>query len=295
VAGATIQFDVTGANTASGTGVTNTSGQATFTYVGDNLGDDTITAYYNADNSPDGSCEAVASATKRWVIGPPATLDLAPPTAENVVDSQHCVTATVRDAASNPTPGITVRFSVTGSVTALGSQVTNASGQATFCYTGPALSGSDVIIAYADTNTNNTQDAGEPSGRALKTWVLPTSTARCKVTYGGRIAADNGDKATFGGNAQAPAKGQEEYQDHGPAAAMDVHSINVQAVTCSADGTSASIFGQATIDGAGTYDYRIDLKDLGEPGSSDAYRIRLSNGYDSGEQTLGGGNVQIHA
>jgi hypothetical protein len=44
---------------------------------------------------------------------------------------------------------------------------------------------------------------------------------------------------------------------------MNVHSLNVQAVTRSADGTSTSIFGQATIDGAGTYDYRIDLKDPG--------------------------------
>ena len=72
VSGATIQFEVTGANTASGTGVTNASGQATFTYTGVNTGDDTITACYNADNSADGSCEAVADARKRWVIGPPA-------------------------------------------------------------------------------------------------------------------------------------------------------------------------------------------------------------------------------
>ena len=75
---------------------------------------------------------------------------------------------------------------------------------------------------------------------------------------------------------------------------MNVHSISVQAVSCSADGKSASIFGTATIDGAGTYNYRIDLEDLGEPGSTDTYRIRLSNGYDSGKQTLEGGNVQIH-
>jgi hypothetical protein len=26
----------------------------------------------------------------------------------------------------------------------------------------------------------------------------------------------------------------------------------------------------------------------------DTYRIQLSNGYDSGEQVLDGGNVQIH-
>ena len=75
---------------------------------------------------------------------------------------------------------------------------------------------------------------------------------------------------------------------------MNVHSLNVQAVTCSTDGTQASIFGKATIDGSGSFDYRIDVEDLGEPGTNDTYRIRLSNGYDSGEQVLEGGNVQVH-
>jgi len=133
------------------------------------------------------------------------------------------------------------------------------------------------------------------SATAAKTWVLPESGAGCKVTYGGRITTADGDKATFGGNAKgAGPSGQEEYQDHGPAVVMNVHSIDVQAVVCSADGTSASIFGTATIDGSGSVDYRIDVTDRGEPGSSDTYQIRLSNGYDSGLQTLSGGNVQIH-
>jgi hypothetical protein len=294
VSGATIDFEVTGANPTTGTGVTDVNGEATFTYTGANLGSDTISACYNADDSADGSCEAVASATKEWVIGPPASLELTPATAENPVDTEHCVTAAVEDAADNPTPGITVRFSVTGSVTTSGSETTDAAGEAEFCYTGPALPGADAISAYADTDGDSTQDVGEPSDTAAKTWVLPASTPGCKVTYGGRITADNGDKATFGGNAQAPTKGQEEYQDHGPAADMNVHSLNVQAVTCSSDGTQASIFGEATIDGSGTFDYRIDVEDLGEPGSNDTYRIRLSNGYDSGEQTLESGNVQIH-
>lgn len=226
--------------------------------------------------------------------GPPAVLVLSPKTDVNTVDSQHCVTATVTDAFGNPTPGITVRFSVTGSVNTSGSATTDANGQATFCYMGPALPGADLITAYADTDNDNTQDAGEPSDTATKTWVLPVSTEGCKVTYGGHITPANGDPASFGGNAKVPPKGQENYRDHGPAAEMHVHSINVQAVTCSADGTQASIFGEATIDGSGTFDYRIDLEDLGEPGTSDTYRIRLSNGYDSGEQTLEGGNVQIH-
>ena len=51
----------------------------------------------------------------------------------------------------------------------------------------------------------------------------------------------------------------------------------------------------ATINGAGTFNYRIDVVDNDEPGAgSDTYRIRLSNGYDSGVQKLAGGNIQLH-
>jgi hypothetical protein len=296
VPGETILFSVTGAHTTGGTDVTDASGEAEFTYPGTNLGLDTITACFDANtNATCDAGELTATATKTWVVGPPATLVLEPATDVNVVDAEHCVTATVTDAFGNPTPDITVRFSVSGSVTTSGSDVTDASGQAMFCYTGPALPGADVITAYADTNENGVQDAGEPGDTAAKRWVIPPSTPGCKVTYGGRITADNGDKATFGGNAQVPPKGQEQYQDHGPAADLNVHSIVVQAVTCSSDGTQASIFGQATINGSGTFDFRIDLEDLGEPGTSDTYRIRLSSGYDSGEQVLEGGNVQIHS
>ena len=243
----------------------------------------------------DGTTRALQTINATVTPGDPATLVLTPATDINTVDDQHCVTATVRDAFGNPTPGITVRFSVSGSVSTTGSVVTNAAGQAQFCYTGPGLPGADVITAYADTNNNNTRQATEPQGTAAKTWVIPASTEGCKVTYGGRIEAANGDMATFGGNAKADGlKGQEEYQDHGPAADLNVHSINVQSVVCSRDGTQASIFGTATVNGGGSFDYRIDLKDLGEPGSTDTYRIRLSNGYDSGVQVLEGGNVQIH-
>jgi hypothetical protein len=205
------------------------------------------------------------------------------------------VTATVEDAFGNPTPGITVRFSVAGSVNTSGSATTNAAGEASFCYTGPALPGADVITAYADTDGDNVNDADEPEDTATKAWVIDESTEGCKVTYGGRITAANGDKATFGGNAKADGlKGNENYQDHGPVADMHVKSTTILAVICSADGTSASIFGTATVDGAGSFDFRIDVRDLGEPGTADRYRIRLSNGYDSGDQQLEGGNIQIH-
>ncbi|HEV8489131.1 MAG TPA: post-COAP-1 domain-containing protein [Candidatus Limnocylindrales bacterium] len=234
--------------------------------------------------------------TSTPVVGPPATLDLEPATGTNTVDEEHCVTATVEDGLGSATPGITVVFSVTPTTfrtPSSGSAVTDASGNAEFCYTS-ALPGDDVISAFADTNGNGVQDPGEPSDTAEKSWEIAANDEDCKVTYGGSIIAANGDQATFGGNGQgAAASGQEQFRDHGPAAAMNVHSINVLSVTCSADGTMASIFGEATIDGAGTFDYRIDVTDPSGPGP-DTYRIRLSNGYDSGVQDLLGGNIVIH-
>jgi hypothetical protein len=118
--------------------------------------------------------------------------------------------------------------------------------------------------------------------------------AGCKITYGGRIDTAAGDKATFGGVVHAD-KGQQEYQDHGPATDINVHSIDVQSVFCVSDAfAAATITGLATVNGEGSFEYQLDLVDAGEPGTADIYRIRLSNGYDSGEQVLVGGNVQIH-
>jgi hypothetical protein len=236
------------------------------------------------------------SATTTVVPGEPATLALSPKTATNPVDTQHCVTATVKDAFGDPTPGEHAVFSVSGAASASGTRTTAADGTAQFCYQGPGLPGVDAITAYADTNDSHSRDAGEPQDTAAKTWVLPASTEGCKVTGGGTITAANGDRASFGGNAQVKkgVKGEETYSDPGPATSAKVKSLEIQAVACSADGTRASVFGRASVNGSGSYDVRIDLTDNGEPGRDDRYRIRLSNGYDSGEQTLDGGNVQLH-
>jgi Mg-chelatase subunit ChlD len=282
VPGVTVNFTVTGANSNGGAGVTDANGQATFCYIGTHAGTDTITATAVGGSNPS------ATASKRWLPGEPRTLDLTPAAATNVVGTQHCVTATVTDAFGNPVPGVPVDFTVSGASSASGTVTTGADGTAKFCYTGPALPGNDVITATAQTGTH-------PSDTATKAWVIPTSTAGCKVTGGGRITAANGDKATFGGNAKGTGpSGEEEYQDHGAAMDINVHSLSITSVSCSADRTSASIFGTATINGGGSYDFRIDVKDLAEPGTTDRYRIRLSNGYDSGDKQLVSGNIQIH-
>jgi hypothetical protein len=68
----------------------------------------------------------------------------------------------------------------------------------------------------------------------------------------------------------------------------------VTAIVCTNDSTQATIFGQATIDGSGSHTFRIDVRDLAEPGKgSDTYRMRV-NAYASGDQVLKGGNIQIH-
>jgi hypothetical protein len=302
--GISVVFTVSGANNRGPTvRTTNTNGVAMFCYTGRRAGTDTIKAFAdtNGSGTDDGESEPDDTATKVYEAGPPATLTLSPKSASNPVDTQHCVTATNKDAYGNPTPGITDRFSVTGSVTKSGSRVTNTSGKATFCYIGPALPGSDVIKAYADTNNSNTQDAGEPSDTATKTWTLPTSVTPCdiKITNGGWIVTNAGDQGSFGGNATETTtgtdSGQVEYQDHGPAQPLNVHSLSVRAITCNPTLTSASIFGKATIDGSGSHWYRVDVEDLAEPGTGiDTYRIRLDTGYNSGKHKLKGGNIQMH-
>jgi hypothetical protein len=128
-----------------------------------------------------------------------------------------------------------------------------------------------------------------------------TSTPLCttNITNGGWITANNGDKASFGGNAKVDsagdASGQEEYQDHGPAQAITVNSIAVSSVYCTQDRTKATILGTATVNGSGMYEYEIDVADNGQSGASDTYRMFIPTiGYDSGVQTLGGGNITIH-
>lgn len=265
----------------------------------------TLAAIHTITASYGGSAFHAQSSGRTTVTvtpGPPASVLLDPPAAENQVDTEHCLTATVRDRFGNPTPGITVRFSVTGSNLKAGMDTTDANGQAHFCYIG-LLFGPDTITAFADTDNDGMQDLGEPTSAALKLWTLPASTPLCVVefpTEGGHFTADNGDQASFGGNAHVSEagepQGEQTYQDHGPVQPMTVKSSNVLAVVCiaTAGGKQATMFGEATIDGSGSYRFRIQVEDLSQDGSADTYWILLTNGYSSGRHTLEGGNVTIH-
>jgi hypothetical protein len=55
----------------------------------------------------------------------------------------------------------------------------------------------------------------------------------------------------------AETQGQQSYVDHGPAQRLNMHSVSVLAIVC--EGSTASIFGQARIDGLALVNYRINV------------------------------------
>jgi hypothetical protein len=131
-----------------------------------------------------------------------------------------------------------------------------------------------------------------------RTGIVSTPGCEIRINDGGRITALNTDTATFGGNARVSStgatSGNQEYHDHGPIQPMNVNTLDVQAVICSDDRTSAELYGQTAVDGEGMHEYRIRLHDGGEPGTNDTYGIIIPDvGYASGDQQLEGGNVQI--
>jgi hypothetical protein len=258
---------------------------------------------------------AVAAATL-WPVatarsagpGEPTTVVVKPITATNFVGQQHCVTATVFDGSvpPQPLPGVTVVFTVGPSVPSTfpnpstDTEMTGVDGTTPpFCYT-VSLPGVDTIRATAKSNvaapTTLGGSTGNPFGEATKLWLPPVSTQLCEanITGGGWFVADNFDRVNFGGNAMSDSNsspsGQEEYQDQ--PAGMNVHSIDITAVTCTPDRTSATIFGHATINGSGNDVFRIDVTDVN--GINDTYGIMLDTGYVSGQHTLMGGNITIH-
>jgi Tol biopolymer transport system component len=220
----------------------------------------------------------------------PATVTLSPPDAVNPVGTSHTVTGTVKDLFGNPVSGVTVRFTVTGSVNAAGSCVTDPIGQCAFTYDGPALPGADAISAYADSDGDGVQGAGEPIGEATKSWLLPSSTPG-QASGGGNIADSAGNKIAFGFSAKNENNGlQGQCNLVDPSANAMVKCEDVTALIMA--GNEATIYGNATHDGTATT-YVIRAKDVADPGRGvDTFSIQTASGY-SRSGTLTAGNVQV--
>lgn len=104
-------------------------------------------------------------------ISLPPTISLTPLTATNPIGTSHTVTATILDSGGNPQAGLTVTFSViSGPNTGVtGTAVTDASGIATFTYTGKGGPGTDTIQAsFVDAKGNTIN-----SNTVTKDWTVP--------------------------------------------------------------------------------------------------------------------------
>jgi hypothetical protein len=240
------------------------------------------------DTSVGGGLDAFVTKLDMIAALVPATLVLSPPADTNPVGTSHTVTATVTDAGGNPVPNIVVRFTVTGSVSTSGSCTTAANGQCSFTYQGPSLPGADLISAYADSDGDGVQDAGEPVGTATKAWVLPVSTAG-EANGGGQIQNVAGNKISFGFHAKTSGgiQGGCNVVDHG---GRMIKCLDVTALVLS--GNQATIYGNATDDGVATT-YVIHAVDNADPGKgADTFSIQTASGY-SASGTLTAGNVQV--
>jgi hypothetical protein len=215
----------------------------------------------------------------------PAAVFLSPAAAENPVGTSHTVTAMVVNELGQPVSGVTVNFTVSGSVNTTGSCTTDANGECSFTYQGPQFPGADIITAEAE---------GVRSQPATKVWFLPASTPG-QVTGGGHILHNlsitgvsfgfTAQNDTLGGNP----KGGGMVVDHTANTKIKLLDVTTLIVA----GTHATFFGNAEINGAATR-YRIDVDDLAEPGRfTDTFKIQTDSGYVAGG-VLTGGNIQIH-
>jgi hypothetical protein len=271
---------------------TATTGAAscTVTYTATHAGTDTITASYGGDSS-----HATSSGNTQVTIvaGLPATLTLTPPGQTETVNAQACLQAAEADRFGNAVAKSPVLFAVRGDNRAGGSVNTDASGQATFCYTG-LLAGADTVTATADPHHTGQPQPGQPRGTAGVTWALPASTPWCSVLMRGTITAGDGDSATFAGlgtlQATGAPRGYVRYGDAGPAQGLSL-SAPVQALVCNSAHTQADLYGTTPINGSGSYAYRVEVV-VGPTGAA-TYSLLLSSGYSSGAQVVRDGAVRI--
>ncbi|HET7572022.1 MAG TPA: Ig-like domain-containing protein [Gaiellaceae bacterium] len=262
-AGYTVDFSVAGANAASGSGRTGSSGEADFCYTGTHAGVDTVTATVEGGTNP------AATATQTYTAGSPAALSLTPATVEAAPGNEVCVTAAVADEFGNGVADAAVEFAVAGSDSGGGTVSTGADGAAAYCFAATPFGGADTVTATADAGS-------QPSDTAQVTVSVPPSTPGCTVRGAGTVLVD-GRRVPF--QVRDDSLRYLDRKGHGV-----VESTSVASVVCS--GPAATIYGAATLDGAGSYAFRLDV-------SGDRLRIRLADGFDSGELAIAGGKVQV--
>jgi hypothetical protein len=213
----------------------------------------------------------------------PTTLTLEPESAVNVVGERHTVTATLVDQYGDPVQDYSIRFSVSGAVTATGSCITDVLGQCGFTFEGAVFPGTATITACTDAHGDGSCEPA-PTAIAAKEYILPPSTTGA-TTGGGRI-----DTATV--SVSVRSDGIAVSGDCTIVAATTTIDC-LDAIAYVQAGSTSIIYGHATLNGVETL-YRIRVVDVGDSGSRrDVFSIVTASGYEL-TGTLTFGNLQVH-
>lgn len=222
-----------------------------------------------------------------------ANLAINPTAGVTNVGASATFTVNATSKLGAPITNAIVRFIISGSDNLTGSCLTASDGTCIFSYDGPNLPGADNIKAYVDTNKNQILDLNEPVAVATQAWTLPQLTSG-QVAGGGHIAAIDGQQnIAFGFTAKSVSgQGTGSCQLIDQSVNINIHCYSVDSMVVS--GKQATIFGSATSSqGGAAINYRLDVTDAGEPGTSDTFALYTSTGY-SAHGTLTNGNIQVN-
>jgi len=135
------------------------------------------------------------------------------------------------------------------------------------------------------------------------TCVTPPPPVQKNFMTGGGFIVVNGYHANFGFVAgfkpgKSAPSGQLTYTDHGKGMKAKATSIDTYAPSGNT-GTTRTFTGQAEVNGVSGYSFTVTATDNGEPGKgNDYFSITLTNPsgfYYHAQDSLGGGNIQLHA
>jgi serine protease AprX len=233
------------------------------------------------------------------VLGPgqsAASVTVTAPAAPGIAGQTVNVTATVTDASGFPISNATVVWTSAG----VGSVVT---AETLTDERGTALA---TLSADSLGTQTVTATSGSASGSATVQWIgLPTvpvvppppANTPGRASGGGHIS--NPSKKTFGFfaeyTAQSSAPGGEMTFDDKAGTKVKATGLGSFVIT---SGNKATVNGDASVNGAGGYKFTLEVVDNGEPGSSDTFKLTLTNpanpawSYET-TGTLSGGNIQV--
>jgi hypothetical protein len=223
--------------------------------------------------------------------------NLSPPEAFNLIDTQHTVTVSI----GVPVAGVQVWFDIEGpNQSESGSATTNASGVASFTYTGTSA-GKDTIRAYIDQGATGYQEGEPTTDTVVKYWFQENF-----LTGGGTIKDANGKKVlwTIAGNIgflpDGSIVGNFNIVDHANKNQYKAHNT-FTALAFSGDSTFSppASYNIATFTGTFTdkngtkVELTLTITDNDESGGG-ADTVAVTGGPTIGPTTLSGGNFQVH-